>query len=429
MKKIISSIAVFCLCLFTLTACGGYKTKKIGSVPLNLAQQEIPEEQLMDVGIVAFTSEELETKEAKKEGTNPEIRKAEQHYIPYHLKHTLQHSSYWGAVRLIPENDEGLDVTVKGNIVRSNGEDLELKIEVLDASGKTWFRNQYRTKASRSSYVGNVAGEKDPFQSLYNAIANDMAALKRELEQKDIDKVRAISQLKFAQEFVPEAFSGHLENDDNSFSINRMPADNDPLMERVLRIRQRDYMFIDTLNEYYENFYNEMWAPYHSWRDANLEEQTALREVRRKAFIRRYGGAALVAIPIVFGGVFGIPFIGAFMDPLVLTGGKMMDEGKQISGEAELHSVAIQELSETFGANMKPVTMEFQGKQYTLTGTATEQYERWKDLMRRIYVAETTTQDISSDNETGQLIPGVDTVEESLPDSSEKEVPIQDVKQ
>ena len=429
MKKIISSIAVFSLCLFTLTACGGYKTKKIGSVPLDLAQQEIPEEQLMDVGIVTFTSEELDTEAAQEDGTNPEIRKAEQHYIPYHLKHTLQHSSNWGTVRVLPEDDEGLDVTVKGEIVRSNGERLELKIEVIDASGKTWFRNQYMAKAENSSYVGNAAGEKDPFQSLYNAIANDMAEVQQELEQKDIDKVHAISQLKFAQEFVPEAFSGHLENDDNSFSINRMPADNDPLMDRVIRIRQRDYMFIDTLNEYYENFYNEMWAPYHSWRDANLQEQTALREVRRKAFVRRVGGAALVAIPIVFGGILGVPFVGAFMDPLVLTGGNMMDEGKQISGDAQLHSVAIQELSDTFGSSMKPVIMEFHGKQYTLTGTATEQYERWKDLMRRIYVAETTTQDISPVNETGQLIPGVDTVEESLPGSNEKDVLIQDVKQ
>lgn len=403
MKKTVYNFLISCICLSILSACGGYKTKKITSVPLELAKQEIPEQELMDVGITPFTSEELEREKAEEQGTHPEIRKAEQHYIPYHLKNTLQKSSHWGIVRVTPENDDGFDITVKGHILRSTGEHLELQIEVLDASGKTWFQNEYITEAERAYYIGNTPGKTDPFQSIYNAITNDMIKFKQKLEQKDIEKIRTISQLKFAREFVPDAFGEYLEDEDERLSINRLPADNDPLMKRVLKIRQRDYMYIDTLNEYYENFYNQMWGSYHSWRDANFEEQKALREVKRKAFWRKAGGAALIAVPIVFGGVFGVPFVGALMDPMVMTGGKMLEEGKHISQEVEMHSVAVQELSETFGANMKPVTMEFQGKQYTLSGTAEEQYDRWKDLMRRIYMAETGTQDMPISNENPSL--------------------------
>jgi hypothetical protein len=33
--------------------------------------------------------------------------------------------------------------------------------------------------------------------------------------------------------------------------------------------------------------------------------------------------------------------------------------------------------------------MEFQGKTYELTGSAEEQYRRWRELLRQIYDAET----------------------------------------
>ncbi|MGD2187975.1 MAG: hypothetical protein PVI71_17730, partial [Desulfobacterales bacterium] len=49
----------------------------------------------------------------------------------------------------------------------------------------------------------------------------------------------------------------------------------------------------------------------------------------------------------------------------------------------------IEELSESFGNEMQPVTMEFEGQQYELTGTAEEQFKRWKELLRQIYFAET----------------------------------------
>jgi len=38
---------------------------------------------------------------------------------------------------------------------------------------------------------------------------------------------------------------------------------------------------------------------------------------------------------------------------------------------------------------MQPVTMEFEGKQYELTGSAAEQFKHWKRLLRQIYFAET----------------------------------------
>jgi hypothetical protein len=38
---------------------------------------------------------------------------------------------------------------------------------------------------------------------------------------------------------------------------------------------------------------------------------------------------------------------------------------------------------------MQPVVMEFEGKQYELTGSAEEQFQQWRELLRQIYYAET----------------------------------------
>jgi hypothetical protein len=74
---------------------------------------------------------------------------------------------------------------------------------------------------------------------------------------------------------------------------------------------------------------------------------------------------------------------------MVLVGGQVILEGFNISKEAEIHEAAIQELSESFSSEMKPVVMEFEGKQYELTGSAEEQFKQWQMLLRKIYYAET----------------------------------------
>jgi hypothetical protein len=60
-----------------------------------------------------------------------------------------------------------------------------------------------------------------------------------------------------------------------------------------------------------------------------------------------------------------------------------------VSQQAEIHRVAIQELSDSFGSEMQPIVMEYEDKQYELSGSAEEQYERWRELLRKIYYAET----------------------------------------
>lgn len=375
--------------LTVLSGCATYNAQKVGPTPIMQAKTEIPEDQLLDVGVLVFETEEVTDEIAEDQGTHPEIRKAECHYIPYHLTNTLQQSSHWGAVRVVPAETDNVDLTVKGKVLESNGEDLVLSITVVDAAGDVWFEKTYSAEATPSFYAGNKPGEKDAYQDMYNAIANDMAEFKQKLKPEQISKIRTISKLKFASSFAPDAFGSYLKKDKNDkLSLNRLPSQDDPMMERILKVREREYMYVDTLNEYYEGFYATMWPSYENWRKLNLEERKAIQKIKRDAMIRQIAGALMMAGAIAMD-VGNVTNSGAITAGMIILGGQVFIKGFNISREAEIHSAAIQELSESFGSEMEPVTIEFEGKQYKLTGSAEEQFKRWRELLRKIYFAET----------------------------------------
>jgi hypothetical protein len=375
--------------LMLLTGCATFNAQKVGPTTIMKAQEEIFEEQLLDVGILVFESEKMTQEQAQKKHTSQEIRKAEQHFMPYHLKNTLQQSSYWGAVRVLPDETESIDVLVKGKILESNGEHLILQIDVMDATRKKWFSKKYKSEASLAFYSGNRAGEKDAYQDLYNVISNDMANFFKKLAPEEIKNIRTVSKLKFAQDFAPTVYDGYLTEDEKDLiAVNRLPADGDTIMTRLLKIREREYMYVDTLNEYYQEYYANMWSSYENWRKLNFEEIKAIRKIESNALKQKLLGALLVAGAIALNAG-EVKNTGALQVGMILIGGQVIVNGFNVTKEAEIHSAAIKELSESFGSEMKPIVMEFEGKQYELTGSAQEQFKHWRELLRQIYITET----------------------------------------
>jgi hypothetical protein len=372
-------------CALLTSACA---TTRVGPTAILQAPQEIPEEQLLDVGVVVFSSEPMTAEKARKEGTHAEIRKAEQNFLPHHLKTTLQLSSQWGAVRVLPAETDSVDLLVKGTILESNGETLEVRIEARDAAGKVWLDKTYEAQATSASYTALQPGEKDAFQDLYNRIANDLAEQRMKLPPQEARELRAVSQLRFANRFAPEAYEGYLKKGSgNALAVNRLPAEGDPMMARLLKIREREHLFLDALNQQYESFYARMWPSYESWRKSNLDEQQARQKIERDALIRQVGGALLLAGAIAMGA--GRREIGPLEIGMAVIGGQVIVNGFNISKQAEMHSESIRELSETFGSEMKPILVEFEGQTYELTGPAEEQFKRWRELLREIYRTET----------------------------------------
>ena len=381
------SAAVLLACTL-LGACSGVEHKDVEPTTIDMADKELAESALLDVGIETFNPGTEDGDE--QEGVLPEIRKSEARYIPVHLKNTMQRTGYWGAVRVIPTSTEATDVLVTGKILRSDGETLELAIDARDATGRLWFSHVYEASTQASEYKNDRRGENDPFQDLYNTIANDLAKYKASLTSADYKTIREVSELRFAAWLAPEAFAPYLaKNADGIWQVKSLPARDDPMLRRVLKIREREYMLIDTLTSHYEVFYANMWDPYVSWRKSRCEEMEALQEVENKSMWRKIGGGALIA------GAIALDLLGggnntATLRNVMLVGGAMaVKSGIDLGGQAEIHEDAIRELGASFESEVKPLVVEVDGKTVELTGSAETQYANWRHLLKNIYATET----------------------------------------
>jgi hypothetical protein len=170
--------------------------------------------------------------------------------------------------------------------------------------------------------------------------------------------------------------------------VLRLPSADDPMMERLMDVRDREHMYVDTLDEYYERMYQKMWPEYENWRKFNYAEQKALAEINAQKWKRIASGVLMIALAVALE-VGDVDNSGTLRDVLVLGGGSVVVSGINVSQQAALHKAALDELSESFGSEMEPMVLELEGKQVELTGTAQEQFEQWRGILRERYRAET----------------------------------------
>ena len=379
---------VWLLALLVHSGCATMHSKVADRVRPMVAAQELDSSELLDVAIVIFDSEELSDEEIDELGLSEEIRRAEERYMPIQLKYTMQRTGYWGAVRVVPAPSRA-HLQVRGTIVHSDGEELTLKIEAYDSRNVKWFEKAYSEELSLSEYSGIAPEKKDPFQDVYNTIANDLASHRGELTLEDFRQIQQVSELRTAHDMAPDAFDGHLEvNDDGIYEIVRLPAENDPMLQRVRAIQLRDDMLVDTINSYYEVYYNDLWQPYSDWRKLYNEELVAMRKVKKQALTRQ-----LLGVAAIIGGIAmttnsntsssGLPAV------MVAGGAAAIYSGFQKGAEAKIHRDVIEELSVSFSSEAEPLVVEVVGETVRLTGTAEQQYRQWRSMLREIYASET----------------------------------------
>ncbi|HLB13771.1 MAG TPA: hypothetical protein VJM14_02490 [Burkholderiales bacterium] len=359
------------------------------------ADRALPEETLLDVGIhvletPAGGADAPAAAAAAAEGSDPKIREAEARYIPFHLKKTLQNTGQWGAVRVVPARAEEVDVGVSGKLLESNGETLRVEFKVVDATGRLWFHHEYAAQATEKSYAAPKGTDRDPYQDLYNQVANDMLAYRQRLTAKESAAIRQVAQLKFARSVVPDAFAGYLATDgDGTVKVSRLPADNDPMVERVNRVRAREYMFIDTVNVHYENLYDDMRQPYEEWRKAYLVELNQQRELERQVWARRLLGIAAIVGAVVLGTNSNSSGSQVASTLLVIGGYEAIRSSGQLAADAKVHEAALKELGASFKADVAPVVDEVEGRTIKLSGSVDAQFAEWRKTLRELLAAET----------------------------------------
>ena len=390
-------------------SCNSTTVKSTDQSPITVQSvEQTPEDQLLDVGVGIFDPGVDGLKEEEDSQVFPEVRKAEARYMPNVLAATLQNSGAWGVVRVVPDRQSEMDIWVDGRIIQSDGEFLKVAVTVQDSSGKVWFTKNYEEEASKYSYDREVQRQKlEPFQGVYNRIANDMLAYRSVLQPPDVYTLRTITELKFAQRFAPEIFADYLVTDGKGrYGIKRLPADNDPLLERLRRIRERDNLFVDTLQDYYTSFAGQMREPYTQWRDESYKETLDLREANRSATARTVGGVLVglagIAAAILAGGSNNgyVSSAGTAAAVVGIGAGTMLvKSGLDQRAEAKMHAEALKEIAASLDAEIAPHTVTLEDRTVTLTGTVDQQYAQWRQILRDIYETETGTAPAAPVNE------------------------------
>ena len=388
-----TSLLLALLCLVT-TGCAVNEVITAEETELIVAEAPPDESMLLDIGVVEFASGIDASNNPEESGVFEEIRSAEVRYLPYHLKTTLQGTGHWGAVRVIPSRSAFTDIIISGEIEESDGEFITLNVSVSDSRGQHWYDRSYETQTGISSYSENRDRRMDPYQKVFNDIANDLREFARALPPEEVRRVRQVTELQFFADMAPAAFGEHLAVDDEGYAeIMRLPAENDPSVNRLRQIRERDRLVVDTLNEHYANFYYGIAIPYHSWRKTAREESINYRQVRRSAALQTLMGAVVIAGALAVDSNSSSyskrQMQRSLQNIAIGEGFKSMMSGISRRNEASMHRESIKELSESFGAEAAPMVVTVEGETRRLTGTAAAQYESWRRLLKEIYEAET----------------------------------------
>ena len=363
------------------------QTLKSTSVPaIDTSSEAIPDGQLLDVGIAIFDPGLEEYDEDER--VYPEVRKAESRFMPNLLSQAMQESGAWGAVRVVPDPERISDLSVRGKILHSDGETLKIQVHAEDSRGYEWLDKTYETKASSYAYRNTTRSSYDPFQAMYHTIANDLLKAQSKLRPEDRANVRLTTDLLFAQRFSPETFAGYLaKNNRGVYLVMRLPAENDPMMERIDVIRERDNMYVDTMQEYYNSFGIEMIGPYQEWRKLSYEEAMALQELKAEARRRLIVGAVAVAAGIA-GMSSGDSSSQAAANVAVIGGGYLLKSGLEKRNEAQIHVQALEELGMSLEAEITPQVIDLEDRSVTLSGNVEEQYAQWRAVLADIYATE-----------------------------------------
>jgi len=377
------STLVLLLAAAVLTGCVNQTVKSTSVPPLQRPAEPIPETELLDVGIAIFDPG-LESYE-EEEQVYPEVRRAEARFMPQLLAEAMQQSGAWGAVRVLPDNDRITDLRIDGEIIHSDGERVELAILATDSQGSTWLDNTYSVRTSRYAYRNATRRQYDPFQALYHRVANDLLEKQAGMSSKRLQTVRTITELRFARDFASGAFDVYLEQNRNGkYQIARLPAEGDPMLERVRAIRKRDHLFVDTLQEYYRDFSGAMYEPYQEWRKMSYEEAVALQELRAQS--RRQliaGGAAILAGIAAAGSNDRSARTAGYV--AMMGGGSLLKSGLETRNEAQIHVQALEELGMSLEAEITPRVIELDDRTVMLSGNVEDQYNQWREILEEIY--------------------------------------------
>lgn len=441
-KRLIAAFVVL-----SLTACGpgmpslvkndsGGKGTVVGpATSTQLEAKPIPAAQLvqpvskLDVIIPVFDPGLNDPDKNKK--LWPELRRAEANAYSWDFKKALDATGEFGATRVAPDATASGDIYVIGRIDESNGEKLEISIQVIDISGQDMIT---RTRISGFNAFSSVVGdslssksfsqeldssffndvrnkEKKPYQALFDEMAAYVASIVQEMPETAKKDLKNVSTLRFATSLSNDTFGEHLENKEGLFKVKSLPSDEDATYQKVLALQVRDQLFIDKLQNEYEAFSQKFGPSHRVWQEQVMLEAEARKETKSKGTGEALTGIALIGLAILSANQ-AIKIsaknkeeedeekkrTNSAKSTLATTtavlagvvGASRIYDSMHSFEEAEVHNELIDELGDSLDLEVAPQNVAFEESQTKLVGDAAEQFRQWRAFLKKIYELEKT---------------------------------------
>lgn len=396
--------------LHFLTGCASTSTSRSGpgsatgpQLPSATTEQEVKDNNnnyigtKLDVVIPAFSPGlDEDASNYDEEGVWPELRRAEANRFAFKLKQALENTGKFGAVRVTPSNTASGDIYVLGEIVESNGVELEFDLEVVDASGKRWLNDSIDYEVTEGFYKNPRTAGQDAYDPAFEQAAQEIVDALLKQQASDLNELQKIAALRFGASFNEQAFAPYLDSSRKPMTLVSMPSDADPLYQRVQSVRVREQLFIDNLQQNYSGFSQQMEDSYLVWQKASFTEMELRKEARLNSFLKIAGGVLLIAAAIAAGNS-GDRFdnnIGNDVAAVVagIGGAVLINSGLTSKAEAKMHADAINELGQSVDLEMSPQVVKFEQETAELTGDVEDQFQQWRDFMAKMYELEATPQ-------------------------------------
>jgi len=307
---------------------------------------------LLDIGVVSFDPG------VSDDDVSPlaAVRRLEGQLLAAELRETLQQSNQWGVVRLLPSVSALTPIALQTRIVFSDGRDLILDVTARDAMGMLWFEQRIARRSTLSEE------SEQPLGALFNVISNRLLAYWRSLAILERQRFLDAAGLMYAQSLVPEAFSDMLALTEEGWQLRRLPAEGDPMMARVTRVRNQEYLFCDTVDEQYTLLEDRVGPTYALWRQATLEQAEWLEQYERRASSREVKSSDSEF--------------------------SRMHAQYAAYRSFRIQEQALFELAEALDNESQPTVLQTEDRVVSLKGTLASQYDTWRELLREIYLLE-----------------------------------------
>lgn len=332
--------------------------------------------------------------EYEEEGIWPELRRAEANRFAYKLKTALDESGKFGAVRVAPNSTASGDLFAVGEIIESNGQELEFSLNVVDASGKQWLNETIDHEVGEGFYKNPRNDGKDPYDPAFDKAAQAIIEALLKQQQSELAQLQNINDLRFAASFNEQAFMEHLDTSGQHIKLVSMPSDADPMFERVKSVQVREQLFVDNLQQNYSAFSQQMDDSYLAWQEASATEMQLRKEAKTKSIWKMIGGAVLIgaAVAAATSGSSNDPRFGRDLATVAggVGGAVLISSGFKSREEAKFHQEALNELGESVNLEMAPQVMTYEEESVELTGDIDEQFRQWRDFLNRMYQLEAT---------------------------------------